>query len=107
MAGIINYNYILVYQLHNAVAVIKLALVDEDGTALPDNSKVAFVNNITTSIISSFKVYLNDKLTGNNTEDTNYKNYILTVMTYDHMTKLSNLQGSGFYEDTEGNVSLK
>ena len=87
------------YQLHKTLVVLKLALVDEDGEAITKDLKVAFANNILDTIMSSVKIWLNDKAIVNNGDDYNYKRYIEIMMSDDYGSKHSILQSRGWFQD--------
>ena len=88
------------YQLHKTIVVLKLALVTDEGNAIKKNQRVAFCNNILDSIMSSVKIWLNDKAIVNNADDYNYKRYFEIMLTDDWSRKHSILQSQGYFPDT-------
>ena len=84
---------------------MELSLVQENGDALPTDSKAGFINNILHSVIKRQAIYLNDKSINSSTDHFNYKKYIETNATYNGACKKTILQSQGYYQDTPGNVS--
>ena len=77
----------------------------KEGNGPPaDNTKAAFINNTMHSLISSLKVFINDKCINSNTEDYNYKEYIHYMTSYDNQAKTSTLTSQGYFEDREALV---
>ena len=88
------------YLLHEALLSVKMKIVQADGTALPDNTRCAPINNILGSIFQDCKIWFNDVQVSTTTQTYNFKNYIENTLNYNINVKQSFLSVSGYYEDT-------
>jgi hypothetical protein len=83
-----------------ALISIKLKIVKaSDGTALPDNTRLAPINNVLGSVFSDCKIWFNDKQVSDTTQCYNYKNYIEATLNANMSVKQSFLSVSGYVED--------
>ena len=91
-----------IWDLGETMVAVKIKLTDAKGAKVPDLSKVAPVNNMMHSAFSDFKMYLSNVLITPNSMNYGYKKYFENVLSYNSDSKLSVLQGQGYYEDTPG-----
>ena len=88
------------YLLSQALLSIKLRIVQQDGTALPNNTELAPINNVLGSVFQDCKIFFNDKQISVISQCYNYKNYMESVLNYDQEVKLSWMTTQGYAEDT-------
>ena len=78
--------------------------MQNNNTQIPAKTRAAFINNILHSLISSLKIYLNDKCINANCENYAYKAYIKYMASFNTDAKASVLEAQGYYEDDESKV---
>lgn len=81
---------------------IKAKLVQEDGSDLTLEDRVAPVNNMIHSLWDQVDVLFQQKLISSSTKNYQYKSMMETLLTYDAGAKNTQLQSAGFFKDTAG-----
>ncbi len=81
---------------------VSVNLTQEDGSAIPDTVKLAPINNILHSLVSSVSLRVNNTPLNDFCELYSHKAYIIDLLSYDSAAKWSFLQAQGWYQDTEG-----
>ena len=89
--------------LNGSMLQLQLKLVNEaDDAALTAEDKVACVNNWLHSAFSDVQLFINGQLVEGGDHMYAYKAYLYNLLIFDRGSKETHLQGSGWYEDTEG-----
>ena len=87
------------YLLPEALLSIKLKIVNSEEKKLPDDTRLAPINNVIGSVFSDCKIWFNDVQVSTTTQCYNYKNYIETTLNYNMSVKQSFLSVGGYVED--------
>lgn len=90
-------------KLQDAMLYVKVKLTKDDGSSkIPDEKKVAPINNTMHSLFSSCATYLNDQIINNSHDLYAYKAYLFSILSYGSNAKYGFLQSSGMSIDTPG-----
>ena len=88
-----------VYLFNEHVLEIHLRMVKKDGTALPDKTLVAPVNNIIDSLFDNVTIKLNSTNINPRDQKYAYRAYLSKLLSYNNDAKQTWLQAEGWYED--------
>lgn len=86
--------------LSHTLLLVKVRITNEDGTAVPETTKVSPVNNWLHSLFSQLDIYLNQKLVSPPNNTYAYRAYIETLLNYGGDAKETHLQCGYWYKDT-------
>ena len=99
-----------VYIINDMTLMVKVKLtLNNEETKIPQDKNCSVVNNVLHSLFEKCKVYVENVLTSDSSENYPYKAYIIDTLSYNNDSKLSFLQAAGYYRDSAfqmGNTML-